>query len=299
MSGMRPEVAVAFIIREKFAWSLASLERLYALAETPFRLYFVDGGYPPALLPALDAFLASKTNVVRLKAPRFLYPSESLNLALPSIEEPYVFLLQNDVLIGRGALLSLLETAARLDCDGVSPDVLDTDFGAPAAHRESTLPLAISERDGKVWIEPEASPERREGFRRLHHFEVHCILLRTQALRSLGPLPPLSVHDHVDLVLGMWRQGRTIYFDERAKVLYMDVPPLQLRDYECPFFRFRWDPARARQSHDYVRDKWRMGNLFDSTPFIERQHGAMQPGKVLTSYASALETDQWPAEIVP
>src|ERR1700741_2784090 len=115
----QPEVAVAFPSRHKFIWTLPSLQRLYALAGVPFRLYLVDGVYPREVRSALDAFLADKTNVVRLKARRFLYPNEALNLALRSITEPYVFLLQNDALIGRDALASALGTAKRLQCDVV------------------------------------------------------------------------------------------------------------------------------------------------------------------------------------
>ena len=293
----QPEVGVAFVIREKFAWTLASLQRLYALGGAPFRLYFVDGGYPRDVRGALDAFLADKTNVVRLAARRFLYPSEALNLALGSVSEPYLLLLQNDVLLGRGALASLLDTARRLDCDGVAPDILDSAAGEPQPHHESSTALAIRSRDGRLWIEPDPSPERREGYRRLHHFELHCLLLRTQTLRKLAPLPPLNVHEHVDLALALWRAGAGVYLDEAARALFLDTPPLPLRDYECPFYRFRWDLGRARLSQRYVQEKWQMGNLFDPLPFVERQHTALQPGKVLTGYASALEADQWPAGI--
>jgi GT2 family glycosyltransferase len=299
MAGVPPsaEVAVAFVAREKFAWSLASLRRLYALAGVPFRLYFVDGGYPPEVRPALDAFLADKSNVVRIAARRFLYPSEALNLALAGMAEPHVLLLQNDVLLGRGALASLLESAHRLQCDGVSPEVLDSASGAPQAHHESSMPLAVHEREGLIWIEPEASSERREGYRRLHHFELHCMLFRTRSLRALAPLAPLNVHEHVDLALGLRQAGGMVYLDENARVLFMDTPPLPLRDYECAFYRFRWDRTRARLSQEYVRNKWRMGNLFDPLPFVERQHGALLPQNVLQRYDSALEADQWPAEI--
>jgi len=291
------EVGVAFVVREKFAWTLASLQRLYALAGAPFRLYFVDGGYPREVRAALDAFLAGKDNVVRLSAPRFLYPSEALNLALASITEPYVFLLQNDVLIGRDALASALEVAQRLDCDGVSPDILDCAGGAPQPHHESSLPLALRERGGQVWIERDATPEERGGHRRLPHFELHCLLLRSRTVRSLAPLAPLSVHEHVDLAVALWREDRPVYLDHRARALFMDSPPLPLRDYECAFYRFRWDRSRARLSQDYVRNKWRMGNLFDPMPFVERQHGALLPEKILTGYASALEADRWPADV--
>ena len=82
MPAAQPEIAVAFIVREKFAWALASLKRLYALAGAPFTLYLVDGGYPPAVRAGLEAFLADKTNVVRIEVGRFLFPGEALNLVI-------------------------------------------------------------------------------------------------------------------------------------------------------------------------------------------------------------------------
>ena len=54
-----PEIAVAFVIREKFACALASLRRLYALAGAPFTLYLVDGVYPREVRDEIERFLAS------------------------------------------------------------------------------------------------------------------------------------------------------------------------------------------------------------------------------------------------
>ena len=297
MLSQQPEVAVAFTIRHKFIWTLASLRRLYALAGAPFRLYLVDGVYPREVRSELDAFLADKTNVVRLAARRFLYPNEALNLALGSITEPYVFLMQNDVLIGRDAIASALETAKRVDCDVVSPEVLDNAAGAPAAHHESTAALIIRERGDGVWVEPDSSPEERNGHRRLYLFEMHCLLMRVEALRAAAPLPPINLHEHVDMAIAWWRQDKSVYLDEASRVLIMDTPPEPLRDYELPYYRFRWDWKRALQSQEYVRDRWRMANLFDAMPFVEQKHRALQPETIVTRYESALEADQWPAEI--
>jgi hypothetical protein len=297
MPSPQPEVAVAFTIRHKFIWTLASLRRLYALAQVPFRLYLVDGGYPSEVRPSLDEFLADKRNVVRLTARRYLHPNEALNLALRGITEKYVFLMQNDVMIDCDALPSAVETAKRLDCDVVSPEVLDNAAGTPAPHHESSAALAIRERADGVWVEPDGSPEQRNGYRRLHLFEMHCLLMKTEALRAIGPLPPCNVHEHIDVAIAWWRQGRSVYLDEGSRVLVMDTPPEPLRDYEVPYFRFRWDRTRAQQSQEYVRSKWRMANLFDVTPFVDEKHAALLPDSIVTRYASPLETDQWPARI--
>jgi hypothetical protein len=116
-------------------------------------------------------------------------------------------------------------------------------------------------------------------------------------LRAAGPLPPCNVHEHIDVALAWWRQGRSIYLDERSRVLIMDTPPEPLRDYEIPYFRFRWDWTRARQSQEFIREKWRMANLFNVMSFVEEKHSALRPETIVTRYESALEADQWPAEI--
>ncbi len=293
----QPEVAVVFHARHRFAWTLAALRRLYALAGAAFRLYLVDGVYPREVRAELDPFLADKSDVVRIAARRFLYPNEALNLALARLTEPYVFLLQNDVLLSRGALASALAAIRRLDCDVVSPEVLDDVAGTPAAHLESSAALVIRERADGVWVEPDTSPEEHDGYRRLYHFEMHCLLLKAESLRAVGPLPPLNVHEHIDLAVALWRQNRTVYLDRASRALVMDTPPGPLRDYECPYYRFRWDAGRARQSQELVRQRWRMANLFDVMPFIREKHTALQPSAVLAGYDRALEADQWPAEI--
>lgn len=297
MSATRPEAAVAFVTREKFAWALASLKRLYALAGAPFTLYLVDGVYPPAVRAGLEAFLADKPNVVRIDAGRFLYPSEALNLVVERAVEPYLLLLQNDVLIGRNALALMLETAHELGCEVVVPQILDTDAGSPAVHRATGAAAMLLEHGGRVHLTHAADPQQRAGRTRSDYFEVHCVMLATGALRAVSPLPPLSVHEHIDLCIALWRRGMAAYVDARVRVLYMDSPPLPLRDYEIPFYRFRWDAVRARQSDAYVRDRWRLVGVFDGMTFIARQQTALQPDAILTRYDSIFESDPWPEEI--
>ena len=248
--------------------------------------------------PQIDAFLAEKDNVVRIAAERFLYPSEALNLVLERATEPFTFLLQNDVLIGRGVPALLLESAAALGADVVMPVILDNDQqdGRPGQHRDSDEPVLFRDDAQGIRAWADTSPEWKDGCRRIHYFENHCLLARTAALRAAGPFTALSAYDHVEICLSLWRQGAVAYAQPRARVLFMDSPPLPLRAYECPFFRFRWDPVRARLSHAYMAGHWKMQNLFDKSPFVARQHLALQPGAVLDGYAPPFATDSAPEE---
>ncbi len=290
---MRPELAVAFVIREKFSWSLASLKRLYALAGTPFTLYFVDARYPAPVRAELEAFLAGKENVVRIEVPRFLYPSEALNLVVQHAEEPWLLQLQNDVLLSRGAAASMLETARALDCGLVTPLLLDTDEGRLAAHRHSADPVRLVEESGRLVFRDDPAPERRRGRLRMHYFEMHCFLMSRAAARAVTPLAPLSVHEHIDLVAALRAAGEEAYLDENARALFLDSPPVPLRDYEAAFYRFRWEPARARLSQEYVRDRWKLAELFDVLPFVARQQAALRPESLIAGYDSLFAADLW------
>lgn len=265
-------LAVAFVAREKFSWSLASLRRLYALAGTPFTLYFVDGRYPHEARPGLERFLADKDNVVRVEADRFLYPNEALNLVLERAQEPYILLLQNDVLVARDAPAALLRAAQTRRCAVVAPVTLDAESGTPAPHRE------------------------QEGAR---HFEMHCLLLELAAARSVGPLPPLSVHEHIDLGEALRGRGAEACFEDSARALFLASPPFPLRDFEQAYFRFRWDPARARLSQEHVRATWRLEALVDTTQFVARQQRALRPEGLLQRYASPFSDDLWDETLAP
>lgn len=292
-----PDVAVAFVIREKFSWALASLKRLYALAGAPFTLYFVDGVYPQSVRAEIDAFLGVKDNVVRLEAERFLYPSEALNLVVERLREHHVLLLQNDVLISRDSLAHLLETAHLLGCDVVAPQTLDMEQGRPEVHRLTDRPRCIAEEDQRIYVERAWTPEVLRGRTRLHHFELHCALFSTAALRTVHPLPPLNTREHIDLAVAFWKQGLRAYQDDRAQAVYMPSPPLPLREYECDYFRFRWDLGRARLSHEYVENKWRLADMQSAMRFVEQQNEALAPERVLRHDAGS-ETDSLPDQFI-
>src|SRR5215204_4545056 len=105
-------LAIAFVVREKFGWALPALRRLYAHTGEPFRLYFVDPGYPPQVREEIDRFLAGR-DVVHIRLPGFAYPNEQINAVLPRITEPWLALFKNDTLVGPGWLECLRESCAR------------------------------------------------------------------------------------------------------------------------------------------------------------------------------------------
>jgi hypothetical protein len=294
----RPEplsdIAVAFIVREKFSWALASLRRLYALAGAPFTLYLVDSVYPARVRAEIDAFLADQTNVVRVEAGRFLFANEAISLVLRRATEPLLLVLQNDVLIARDLLKRLRESLSAVKCDVVVPLLLDIGSGHFETHRDTGDPKGLVEEDGQVFVERTVPAESVLGRSRVYQIENHCLLARADALRQLRLSPRLNTREHIDLSVALWKSGRTVFRDNAAEALFVDSPPVPLHDFDCDFYRFRWDLAAARRSNEEVRLKWRVAGMSDSLPFVERQQQALDPGAVLRGRSPASEIDPWP-----
>ncbi|CAG0988654.1 hypothetical protein BURK1_02148 [Burkholderiales bacterium] len=273
-----PQVAVAFVVREKFGWALASLVRIYRFADVAFRLYFVDCGYPKPVVAEIDRFLADKDNVVRLVSPAFLLPNESLNLLLPRVTERYVCIVQNDVLVGRGFLGEQLATFARHGCDIVQPhtDEIDGETGAMRPHRHEYTDTGIVRQGGRLLVQVPAGdlPPTLSEVRRIRHFELHTLMLTTRAARQMSPLPAINSREHVDLAVHAHARDFVAYVNERARAAYV-LPPI--RDDDAEYFRFRWDERLALRSHELVMQRWRIANMPTAMSFVVQHRRFLDP----------------------
>jgi hypothetical protein len=88
--------------------------------------------------------------------------------------------------------------------------------------------------------------------------EVHCVLVRADALRRIGPLDEelLSSRDHIDLCLRIRELGLPIMFEPAACASFADSAPLKLSD--LPFYMLRWSDEWERRSIDQWLRKWRV-----------------------------------------
>ena len=78
--------------------------------------------------------------------------------------------------------------------------------------------------------------------------EFHCMLVRTDVFRRLGPLDEdlLSSREHLDLCLLVHDAGGEVWFEPASEVTYSTPPPVSLRD--TPFFWLRWSETWNRAS---------------------------------------------------
>ena len=276
----RPTVGIAFIVREKFGWALAGLKRIYQFIDTPFTLYFIDCGYPPIVRKEIDAFLADQTNVVYVTSERFLLPNESLNLVIPWLQEHYLCIIQNDVLIEPGYMRALLATFDEHHCDIVWPMTFDLQDGRREPHRDEFTDTRIREVNGGLLVQvsepPPADPP--PPVRQIQHFELHTLMMTASAAKLVYPLPVINTREHIDLAANAYRRGMAVYANEHARAGYV-LPPI--RDFDVAYFKFRWDMEVAAASHTNVARRWDIIHLPMSMAFVRQHNAYATPNRVL------------------
>lgn len=291
----RATVGIAFIVREKFGWALAGLKRIYRFIDTPFTLHFIDCGYPSIVRKEIDAFLADQTNVVYVAAERFLLPNESLNLVIPWLQEPYLCIIQNDVLIEPGYMSALLATFDEHHCDMVWPMTFELQGGRREPHRDEYTDTRIREVNGGLLVQvpepPRADPP--PPVRQIQHFELHTLMMTASAAKLVYPLPVINTREHIDLAAHAYRRGMTVYANEDAHAGYV-LPPI--RDYDLAYFKFRWDMEVAAASHARVARRWNINHLPNSMGFVRQHNTYATPNRVQRNQPEPCELDIYAAD---
>jgi GT2 family glycosyltransferase len=260
----KPEVSIVVVPRERFGLTRRSLESLYAHTPDPFSLVYVDGGAPASVRRYLEA--QSRERGFRLlRTERYLAPNEARNLALPHVRGEYVVFVDNDLIVSPGWLPTLVRCAGEtgawavgpLYCIGEPPHRI-VHMAGGVAHIEgdgTRRRFVENHRFGGHPIETVASHVRREPCELL---EFHCLLMRTDALRRLGPFDAklMSLMEHTDVCLTIHRMGGLVYFEPDAVVTYVAPPPLACTD--LPFFMARWSEDWNRATVKRFADKWNL-----------------------------------------
>jgi hypothetical protein len=133
--------------------------------------------------------------------------------------------------------------------------------------------------------------DKKPGAIKTTRFEMHCLLMTAAAARRFSPSPRVNTREHIDLALRVWHLGCSSYLDERAEVGFVDVPPIN--DYDCDFFRFRWDVPLAEQSHVYLKKAWNIANFPSVMGFVHHQNEALHPDLVHRAETVTSEIDRF------
>ena len=258
----KPSVTIAFVQRERFSTSEASLESILRNTPDDVALLCIDAGSPRRTRNYLDA--QGRAHGFRIRrVTGFLSPIEARNIALEEIDTKYVVFVDNDVIVTPGWLEALVACAENTGADVVTPLICQ---GPPLNVEVHTAggDVRIREQDGKrVFSEvqrflgrpvAEVEPDLVPGPTRFAEF--HCLLARTALFNDIGPLDEglLATSEHLDFCLSVIEHGGAIHFEPRARVTYLRPPPVRLSD--IPFFMLRWSDDWAETSERHFHAKW-------------------------------------------
>ena len=260
----RNDVTLVVVPRERFSYSRQSLESIFKHTTPPFQLVYVDGGSPRATQRYLRA-AAKEKNFRLIRSERYLSPNEARNVGSAGVKTKYVVFIDNDVLVTPGWLAKLIgcaeETSAWIVgpvyCIGESAGkvvhmagggcrILDTDAGRHFHEEHLHQNELLSNVAGSL----------RRGPTEM--VEFHCLLMRTDVLKRLGPFDEklLCSREHIDISMGVRQAGGTIYFEPEAVVTYVPASRLVLSD--VPYYLLRWSDKWGFATMRHFLSKWRL-----------------------------------------
>ncbi len=269
------DVTIVVVPRERFSVSVRSLTTLYANTDAPFELVYVDGNSPARVRDRLREE-AGRYGFSIVRTEHYLSPNRARNLGLQSVRTPYVVFLDNDVVVTRGWLSALVDTAEATGAWVVGPLNFEGDLGDMEVHNaggfyrfegpEGRRQLLQDNRYGhRQYREMPEGLERQ----RVDYVEFHCVLVRRSAFDAIGPLDEelLSTREHLDLCLQVQAAGGEVWSDMTSFVTYDHPPPVTLGD--LPFFLLRWSEAWNVASLRHFVAKYGL-----SEEYIERAGGS-------------------------
>ena len=263
-----PDVTLVITPRERFGFAVESLESVIANTDKPYELVYVDIGMPAATRAAIER-LASAHGFTLLRTPDYVGPNHARNIGFEHVRTRYVAFVENDVMVSPGWLSRLVacaeDTGAAivmpLLCQGLPSHTIVHCAGGRCAIEEGVA----DGRPFRRYVEqifdqrrPVAELAPTLARRPTELAELHCLLVRTEVLRRLGPLDEklLGSRDHIDLCLQVHALGLPIMFEPGASASFVDDAPLALAD--LPFYLLRWSDEWERGSFEHWMRKWRV-----------------------------------------
>lgn len=266
------DVTIVVVPRERFSYTRQSLESIYQNTRFPFDLVYVDGNSPPEIKRYLEA--ESRGKGFRLiRTDHYLSPNQARNLGLAHVRTRYVVFIDNDVLVTAGWLETLVNRAEATGAWLVGPlTLLGSDFKKVHFAGGS---IELREQQGKNWMtqkrpfmnQPLANVQDKIEPGNTEILELHCMLARTEAFDTLGPLDEafMSMCEEDDLCMSVAKTGHSIFLESGAVVTYVPPSPTDIAWSDLPFFFVRWSDSWCEKSVARCTDKW---NLTDDSPFL-------------------------------
>ena len=256
------QVTIVVVPRERFSYSERSLSSIYQNTTFPFRLIYVSAGSPMSIQRYLDRE-SKRRGFQLIYVKRYLSPNQARNLALREVYTKYVVFLDNDALVTRGWLESLVQCAEETGAWIVGPLYLIGEIEDQKIHMAAGN-LHFKEHQGKRILYDEQclfeTPlgEVRGSLARkaCDYVEFHCMLVRTDVFQRIGLLDEklLSHNEHIDICLAVRDAGGSVYIEPKAMTSYVPPPPCEWSD--LTYFMLRWSETWNLETVRHFNQKW-------------------------------------------
>jgi glycosyltransferase involved in cell wall biosynthesis len=278
----QPKVTLIITQRERFCFTQMSLESILADNSYPFDLIYVDGGSPNPIREYLQEKANQHDFMTVIRRDHYLKTNEARNLALPLTQDSdYIAFLDNDVIVERGWLKTLVNCAEEEQAALVAPLIFE---GNPKL-LEKDKPVHIA--GGMLqYKQKESGKATLNIYHKMHHvklgnqqlerklvdcIEFHTNLVRRSLLNQVILEPDCdSLNSHVDLSLQTKVLGGKTVLEPQARITFIN--PLLVSGFDQDDIRlhfFRWSEKNLKASLDKMQEKW---NLDPKHPFLWEFH---------------------------
>ena len=252
------KVTVALIPHEGFARAAVTLDEVVATIGTDIPLVVVEAGAPGGFRRHVDE-VASRHPLTRLGGARYLTPNEARNLAFTTVATEYVAFVDNDMHLVDDWLGPLVACADETGAWAVNPLIAEFD-DPPLVHIAGGVNRILEQSGRRVFEdvpahanEPVALVRPMLQRQQTEMLEFHCMLVRSDALRRVGPLDEdlQSAWEHSDLCLAIHAAGAETWFEPGSYVVIV-------RTYDRANLMqsvLRWSPAWNRHSARHFAHK--------------------------------------------
>lgn len=260
-----PKVTIVVVPRERFSCTRESLESIYEHTKIPFKLIYVDGNSPAQVRRYLEEKAQEKTFQL-IRSDYYLYPNQARNLGLAQVKTKYVVFIDNDVVVSPGWLNQLSKCAEETGATVVGPlmcqdkplhEIVHFAGGESHVWLDNTGRRRLRE---KMYKQGQQVAQLRDQLQRQQTelAEFHCVLVRTEIFKQVGPLDEaiLNTKEHLDFCMSVIQARGTVYFEPACVVTYVPGPPLDWTDLH--YYMLRWSDAWQLASLHRLRDKWNL-----------------------------------------
>ncbi|MEO1432782.1 MAG: glycosyltransferase [Cyanobacteria bacterium J06633_8] len=279
----KTQVTIVVSPRERFSATKDSLESIYEHTTVPFNLIYVDGNSPRNIQEYLQKKSHEK-GFQLISTQHYLSPNQARNLAIPHVDTKYLLFVDNDVLVSRGWLNSLLECAEEETATVVCPltcigkNIGETiHLAGGEAHIvektnvDGTIKRKVHEKHyfvNRKFAEVKSQLQRQK----CEFAEFHCMLVRTDIFEKIGLLDEalLSTREHIDFCMTVNNAGGSFYCEPTSVVTY--VTGLKWEIPELSYFLLRWSDAWEIASLEHFAEKW---NLSTKEKYFQKRYKRM------------------------